>query len=126
MGSARVGVVDDDPLMLKTYEMLFEHLAIPVAFVASNGPSALEKLRVASTRPNLILVDYRMPLMSGIELMHEIRKTDPGIKIVFSSGDVSVQEEAMKAGGDAFLKKPSRIEEIVDCITCLTCADRAI
>lgn len=118
--TASVGVVDDDPLMVKTYEMLFEHLAIPVAFVASNGPAALEKLKASGARPALILVDYRMPLMSGIELMREIKKTDPGIKVVFSSGDVSVQEEALKAGGDAFLRKPSRIEEIVDCISRLT------
>jgi FixJ family two-component response regulator len=115
-----VAVVDDDPVMVKTFELLFRHMDVPLAFAAMSGPAALEKMRNAEPKPGVVFVDYRMPLMSGLELMLELKKMESGAKVVFISGDEEIREEALRAGGDAFLKKPSKISEIMDCIESLT------
>jgi len=56
-----------------------------------------------------------MPLLNGLELLREIRKMEPGIKIAFSSGDDSVREEALASGCDGFLTKPAGVAEILEC-----------
>jgi FixJ family two-component response regulator len=118
--SASVAIVDDDVLTVEAYELLFKLRRLPVSFVAYDGASALVKLRSASPKPTVVIIDYRMPLMNGLDLVNEIKKVDPGMKIVFISGDEDVREEALEAGGHAFLKKPTGIYEIMDCITRLS------
>ncbi len=112
----RVAIVDDDQMTVKTYELLFSHKRVPVSFVAYDGPTAIDKLKRSDPKPNVVIIDYRMPLMSGLDLIVEIRKLEPDLKIVFISGDEDVREEALRSGGNAFLKKPTGMAEILHCI----------
>ena len=67
-----VAIVDDDSELVRTYEMLFRRRGVPVSFIAHDGLSALEKFKVASPKPMVVMIDYRMPLMSGLDLMKKI------------------------------------------------------
>jgi two-component system, cell cycle response regulator len=71
---AGVAIVDDDVELVRTYELIFRKRQVPVAFVAYDGKSALEKFRDAKVKPAVVIIDYRMPLMSGLELAGEIKK----------------------------------------------------
>jgi CheY-like chemotaxis protein len=115
-----VAIVDDDPQLVMIYQHLFSHRKIPVSFVAYDGFDALEKFRKADPKPLILIIDYRMPAMNGIELMKEILQLAPGTKIIFISADDSVRLETIKTGASAFLNKPTGINEIMDTINALT------
>lgn len=73
---------------------------------ATNGRTALEA--IATQRPDLVVSDIRMPEMSGIELLKELRRRDPFLPVViFLTGyaDLS-REEALALGADAVFTKP--------------------
>ncbi len=61
-------------------------------------------------------MDYRLPIMNGVEASKEILKIDPDTKIVFLSADASVMDEAMRAGAYIFLKKPASIKDILGAV----------
>jgi DNA-binding NarL/FixJ family response regulator len=61
-------------------------------------------------------MDYRLPLMDGIEATKEILKIDPETKILFLSADINVKDKAMAAGAFVFLKKPANINEITKAV----------
>ncbi len=71
-------------------------------------------------KPNLILMDIDMPVISGLELIKMIRQIDVyvSIPIIFlsSKGDYSLQMQAMKLGGDDFLTKPLRADHLVETV----------
>jgi two-component system chemotaxis response regulator CheY len=109
-----VAIVDDDPELVRTYEMIFRKRQVPVAFVAYDGKSALDMFRDAGEKPGAVIIDYRMPLLSGLELTVEIKKLEPSTRIVFLSADDSIEQEAIKAGANVYLKKPVGIKAIME------------
>ncbi len=111
-----VAIVDDEPHLLTMYQQLLKRREIPVSFVANGGHAALEKFRKAKPRPSIVIIDYRMPDMNGIELMGEILRMAPGTKIIFISADESVRWETLRNGASAFLRKPVGIKEITESI----------
>ncbi len=113
---AGVAIVDDDPQLVKTYELLFQRRKVPIAFIAYDGFAALEQFRKADPRPAVAIVDYRVPAMSGIDLMRAMLEIEPRTRIVLISADDSVRQEALDAGASAFLKKPVGLNEIMQSI----------
>ena len=73
---------------------------------AKNGREALEKLKTDSV--NLIITDEKMPDLSGMELLLEVKKTDPHIPVILITayGSVSMAVEALKKGAFYFFEKP--------------------
>ena len=111
-----VAIVDDDPQLVRTYELLFKRRHVPVSFVACDSYSALEQFKNINPKPRVVIIDYRMPYMNGLDLMAEILKLAPETKIVFISADDSVRQEAIEAGAHVFLKKPTSLKEIMESI----------
>jgi len=74
---------------------------------ASNGREALELLRRANT-VDLVILDVHMPGLGGIDVLTEMKKTDPGLGIIiltgYSSKDVAI--EALKGHADDYIEKP--------------------
>ena len=112
-----VAIVDDEMGILRTYELLFNRRNIPLSFTALDGPEAIEKFKMAKPRPDVLIIDYRLPSMSGLDLMREVLAIEPGTKVIFISGDDSIQKESIDAGATVFLKKPASIKLITDTVT---------
>lgn len=66
-----------------------------------------------SDKPKVILMDHRMPIKTGIEATKEIIVIDKNVKIIFTTGDSTVKEEALAAGAFSFQDKPLTIEHII-------------
>jgi PAS domain S-box-containing protein len=112
--AATVLVVDDDA---DVRHLLGEQVAILGARpeLAADGPAALAALRRG--RPDLLLVDYAMPGMTGAEVVQEARRLWPGLPVVFATGyaDSRAIEEA--AGGAArILRKPFRLADLAEAL----------
>jgi two-component system chemotaxis response regulator CheY len=104
-----VMVVDDSPFMRNVTKKCFAELQIPcIAIEAMNGEEALVKL--SETRPELILLDWNMPKLSGIDFLKQVR-ADPQYKdlpiiMVTSEGSRINIIEALKSGATDYILKP--------------------
>jgi two-component system response regulator AtoC len=98
-------VVDDEPSNLRILEQLLSRERYSVT-TASDGAECLKKL--ASNPPNLIILDFMMPELSGIEVLKELRQRDDDtpVIIVTAYGTVECAVEAMQAGAYDFITRP--------------------
>jgi CheY-like chemotaxis protein len=101
----RIAVVDDEEELCSAFSMLLESLGHRLDFVAHDGTEIVEAVVEGGVRPDLIMMDYRMPVMNGLRAAEIIRTFRPETKIVVVTGDDSVKPRAL-AAGLLFLQKP--------------------
>ena len=110
-----VHVVDDDPSMRAALDSLLRSLGLFVELYAS--PIAFLDRR-QSWSPECLVLDVRMPEMSGLDFQRRLAETGSEVPIIFISGhaDVPIAVQAMKAGAVEFLTKPFREQDLIDAI----------
>ncbi|MGV9172457.1 MAG: response regulator [Promethearchaeia archaeon] len=113
---SKVLVVDDDQYVQNLYKLILEGLPVQSVLLANNGKEAKNVYVNSNHKPDIIIMDYRMPLMNGIEAMKEILQTDKKAKIVFASADPSVKSQAISLGASAFLSKPFDIQDLLQIV----------
>ena len=104
-GESLVHVIDDDDAMRDSLEFLFQTADLPVRIYAS-AAAFLDALSAGAS--GCVVTDVRMPEMSGLELLREVRRHghDLPIIVITGHGDVPLAVEAMQAGALDFLEKP--------------------
>ena len=102
----RVLIADDEPMLLELYKDILAGTPFEVVAIAYNGQECVDIVKAIDEPPDVILMDHRMPLKSGLEAMREVLAFDSRVKVIFVSADSSVREEALLAGAEAFLQKP--------------------
>ena len=111
-----VFVVDDDASMrqalarlLQSVQLRVEVFASPQEFLQSERPDV----------PGCLVLDVRLPGLSGLDFQAELLKADVRISIVFITGhgDIPMTVRAMKAGAVDFLSKPFRDQDLLDAVT---------
>ena len=113
----RVLIVDDHALFRRGLQMVLTgEPDIEVVGEAADGAEAVEKAK--ALRPNVVLMDVRMPKRSGIEAAGVIREELPDAKILMltMSDEEADLYEAIKAGASGYLLKEISIEEVPDAI----------
>jgi FixJ family two-component response regulator len=108
-----VFVIDDDDGVRGSLKLLFKSVNLPVTAYAS----AQEFLPVyADDQPGCLVVDVRMPGMSGLELQQQLNLRGSMIPVIFITGhgDISMAVEAMQHGAFDFLPKPFRDQDLLD------------
>jgi DNA-binding NarL/FixJ family response regulator len=116
-GGLRVLIVDDHALFRRGLQMvLAQEPDIEVVGEASDGQQAVEKAK--ELRPDIVLMDVRMPKRSGIDATSDIRGMLPDAKILMLtiSDEESDLYESIKAGASGYLLKEISIEEVADAI----------
>ena len=116
--ACRVGIaiVEDEKTLVKLYERAFAKHNITICFVAYDGLEAVKKYIECTPKPHVVIMDYRLPVMNGIEATKELLRFDPDISIIFLSADIGVKEDAIKAGARVFLKKPASLNVIINSV----------
>ena len=111
---ATILVIDDQKSMRQIIQFELERAGYRV-LTAEHGKHGLRVLEQDET--DLILVDLFMPEMDGLELIRQLRKTRPGIKIIAISGGASNYLDAAKhLGAIGTLKKPFTAQALVDAV----------
>ncbi|MDI3542494.1 MAG: hypothetical protein PWP57_97 [Candidatus Atribacteria bacterium] len=112
----RILVVDDEESLREMLQEFLEGEGMLVE-LAQNGQEALEKLR--SLNLDLVLLDLRMPGISGIEILQEIKKEEPDLPVVVITayGSVDNAVETLKMGAFDFITKPFKLEELRNAIS---------
>lgn len=106
-------VIDDDEAVRLSTEMLVRSMGLRAEAFAS----AAEFLEDFDTeQPGCVILDIRMPGMSGLELQAHLREIGAAIPVIFVTGhgDVPMAVKAMKAGAVDFIQKPFRDQELID------------
>ena len=112
---AIVFVVDDDPAICRALDGLFRSVGLNGRYFAT-AQEFRDSLRPDG--PSCLVLDVRMPGLSGLELQRDLGVTGDDIPIIFITGhgDIAMSVQAMKAGAIEFLTKPFRDQDLLDAI----------
>lgn len=122
-GESLVLVVDDDDSVREALKSLFRSVGLKVQMFASAAELLRSKIPdVASC----LVLDVRMPGLSGLEFQSELAKAGMRVPIVFITGhgDIPMSVKAMKAGAVDFLAKPFRDQDMLDAVSTALERDR--
>jgi len=108
-----VFVVDDDPSVCRSLEMLVRSFGLQAETYGS-ADAFLRAYR--RDRPGCLILDLRMPGMSGLDLQRELGRRGSALPIVFitAHGDVPAAVEALQGGAADFLLKPFRDQDLIE------------
>jgi FixJ family two-component response regulator len=110
-----VFVVDDDPSVCRSIKRLIGSVGLQVELFGSAQEFLLSKRPDA---PSCLVLDIRLPGISGLDFQHELAEANIHIPIIFitAHGDIPMTVRAMKAGAVEFLTKPFREQDLLDAI----------
>lgn len=112
MNSKKIMVCDDDQGILDVLEMLLESEGFTV-FTEINSTNLIKQIQIA--KPDLILLDLWMPLLSGDQVLKAIRNTQDikDLPVIVLSASVDGDDIAADAGANDFVAKPFDLDHIV-------------
>lgn len=111
-------LIDDEEVVRRSFARLLRQAGHSV-LEASDGVKGVEAYRLAATRPNLIILDLDMPVLSGEETQERLLEVDPDARILFVSGhDEPSRESAVHARGAlGFLRKPCKVQVLLGAVS---------
>lgn len=109
-------IVDDDLHMRKMLEAILESEGYSVT-LAKSGPEAMAIMK--EEQPSLVLLDYMMPGMNGLDVLKEIKKSHPqtDVIIVTGHGSEKISLEMMKSGAADYIQKPFSMDQLLNSIS---------
>ncbi len=111
----KILITDDEPDILKVVKFRLIKAGYEV-ITATNGQEGLDRAR--STKPDLVILDYRMPILNGDEVCKQI-KTDADLKhipviLMTASTQEALEESILSIGADAFILKPFDPDDLLE------------
>ena len=120
--SAHIPVVDDDAAIRQTICDILESEGYSVA-VAGDGRDALA--RIAEHEPSLILLDLQMPVMTGWDVLSQLRQQGASVPVVFMTAGYRAKTEAERHSAEGHLGKPFEMDELLRLVARLTSSTQA-
>lgn len=116
VSAVKILVVDDSSVMRKLVARSVRQAGYDDAEIleAADGASAIEVVRTA--RPDLVLADWNMPVMTGLEMLQTLRSERENVVVGFvtSESTVEIRQSANEAGASFFLTKPIDADDLRD------------
>jgi two-component system NarL family response regulator len=109
-------VVDDHPIWRDAIERDLRAAGLDVVAAAGDGEQALR--RMAAARPDVVVLDLRLPVLDGVETTRRIAAEHPGVRVLVlsASGEEGDVLSAIKAGATGYLLKEISVEEVAEAI----------
>jgi len=122
--SPLVFVVDDDVHLREALGNLFESVGMRVELFGSTSELLVRLAK--GTSESCLILDIRLPGVSGLDFQDQLAKVGNNIPIIFMTGhgDVPMSVRAMKAGATDFLTKPFRDQDMLDAVSNALALDR--
>jgi FixJ family two-component response regulator len=120
-----VFIIDDDRGMRQAVQDLVESVGLRAESFAT-GQEFLNKRRTSD--PSCLVLDVRLPQMSGLDFQHRLTEIGVQIPIIFitAHGDIPMSVRALKSGAVEFLTKPFRDQDLLDAIQQALQRDRVV
>ena len=110
----KIFIIEDDRLLQELYALILNEAGYELIATAFNGEEAIIKYRNLNETPDIMVLDYRMPLKNGIEVIKEILSLNKEQKFIFVSADTTIKAEAMELGAKGFVEKPFEIKKFLN------------
>ena len=122
LGDLKVLVVEDSPAAAKLLQMVLAGRGIHQTFIARDGKVAQDFLDAADDLVDLIICDWKMPRMSGLELLCQVRTVYPEMPFMMVTGNADLESAraAKKSGVDAYITKPFSARQVQSKLLALT------
>ena len=105
--------MDDETFLHEIYSDFLNLHGHRVVGIAYNGEEAVALYRSLPKKPEVVIMDQRMPGKSGVDATREILAIDGRTNVVFSSADIHARKASAEAGAVAFVQKPFTLEELL-------------
>ena len=105
--------MEDEFSLSRLYELVLTSFGHTIIAIAKDGEEAVQKYLNFPSKPDIIIMDYRMPKKNGIEAMEEILEINKEAKIIFASADKEAREKAELLGAISFKSKPFSNEKLL-------------
>ena len=110
---ASIFIVEDEFSLVRLYELVLTSFGHNIIAVANNGEEAVQKYKNLLDKPDIIIMDHRMPIKNGIDATEEILEINRNAKIIFASADKEAREKAEMMGVLSFKTKPFSNEKLL-------------
>lgn len=112
---SKILAIDDDSIIRTLLTNILTKAGYEV-ITAADGESGLEL--AVSTAPDLVVTDFQMPGMSGLDVVSELQRTQPGLPVIIltAHGDVALTIKSIQLGAYDFIEKPIQTQELLDVI----------
>jgi len=107
-------IAEDELSIQRIYKILLTSSGFEIIGMAKNGEEAVNMYKSFLKKPDIIIMDHRMPVKDGIEATREILLIDKIAKIVFASADVTAENLARSLGALSFKIKPFDNESLIN------------
>ena len=106
-------VIDDEEMVVNITEIMLKKLGHQI-HKAHSGQEGLSVFQTYRNQIDLIICDMIMPRMDGLELVHRLRKINPRVKVLLSSGSLIDEDEkdVVNRGFDGLIKKPYKLNDL--------------
>lgn len=110
----RIMLVEDQPDTSKMIKNMLLELGVTQVYMSPDGQKAMEFMDSADDFVDLIMCDWNMPRVTGIELLRQLRTVYPGLPflMVTARGDIESVIVAKEAGVSGFIRKPFSLDEL--------------
>lgn len=111
----KILVVDDDVHVRMMLEAVLESEGYSVV-LAHSGPEALAMMK--EEQPSLVLLDYMMPGMNGLDVLREIKKSHGQTKVIMVTGhgNEKLANEMLKSGAADYIQKPFAMDQLLSSV----------
>lgn len=113
---ADILLVDDETFLHEIYTDFLQLHGHKVVGIAYNGEEAVSVFRSLERKPDVVIMDQRMPVKSGVDATREILEITKDTLVIFSSADVHARRASVEAGAVGFVQKPFTLEELLKAV----------
>jgi len=119
IGDMRLLAVDDSAVALRILKVMLASLSVKQIYTAKDGREAIGFLGSSDELVDLVLCDWNMPSISGLEVLRQVRSVDPDLPFVMVTGmaDEQAVVEARAAGVTAYIIKPYTQDQLAKILT---------
>ncbi len=109
----KIMIVEDDPLIRQLYVEVLSKKGYDVIAVAADGAEAVSMYNNLNQKPDIIILDFRLPQKNGFEVSQEILAANSSAEILMISGDPTFDRKAIISRGINIMQKPVEINAII-------------
>jgi two-component system chemotaxis response regulator CheY len=113
----KIFVVDDEVFIQDLYQAMLPAGGHEIVDSAFNGQEAVDKFRALAERPDLVIMDHRMPIKNGLDATREIMAVDPSARVLVISADATVESKYQNSGAVGFIEKPFTMDVLFSAIS---------
>jgi CheY-like chemotaxis protein len=114
LSNLKILLVEDNPHAMKLVRMVLQDIGVGQIFTAKDGRAALDFLGECEDLVNLVISDWNMPRLSGLELLSQLRTARPDIPFLMLTARATVDsvKQARESKVSAYLVKPFSPEQL--------------